>query len=281
MGASVLLGLLAAFFYGTANFAVRPACRGAGVFRTMLYGQWLATPFLTAAILARGLPHGSWRAWSVLVVTDLLLLIATGLVCQALSHGRIRVAAPIAASYGGVSALLSAAAGEPLGIPRWAAILLITAGCMAVAGQNADGRTAAKSGALPAAGAALLFGLTYWLQARLVIPELGTLAPVWSYYLLGSILMPIIARMWGIALIRPEPRTFAWIAATTFLATAAYLALSAGLATRFPVIVTVLSALSSALTVSLGQLILKERGTVRSWVGLAVITAGLILLRAA
>ena len=42
MGISISLGLLAALFYGTANFTVRPACQGAGIFRTMLYGQWLA-----------------------------------------------------------------------------------------------------------------------------------------------------------------------------------------------------------------------------------------------
>ena len=46
-------------------------------------------------------------------------------------------------------------------------------------------------------------------------------------------------------------------------------------------IVPVLSAFSSAITVLLGQVILKERGTVQGWMGLAAITAGLIVLRAA
>ena len=53
------------------------------------------------------------------------------------------------------------------------------------------------------------------------------------------------------------------------------------MATSFPVIVPVLSAFSSAITVLLGQVILKERGTVQGWMGLAAITAGLIVLRAA
>src|SRR6185437_14347168 len=115
MGISIFLGLLAALFYGAANFTVRPACRGAGIFRTMLYGQWLAAPFLTIAVVIRGVPSASLPTWFSLIASDLLLLAGTGLVCRALSRGRIKVAAPIAAAYGGVTALLAALAGDTLG----------------------------------------------------------------------------------------------------------------------------------------------------------------------
>lgn len=281
MSASIVFGLLAALFYGAANFTVRPACQGAGIFRTMLYGQWLAAPFLTIAVVRKGLPHASFGAWGALVLSDLLLLAATGLVCRALSRGRLKVAAPIAAAYGGVSAILSALSGEAMGMPGWTAIALITMGCM-LAAERGTGRAAERteSGALPAAAAALLFGLAYWLQARLVVPRLGTLAPVWSYYLLGALLMPLAAKIYGIPLKKPPPSAFAWIAATTALAVAAYLMLSEGLATAFPVLVPVLSAFSSAVTVLLGVLLLKERGTIQSWAGLAAVTAGLIVLKA-
>jgi len=283
MGISIFLGLLAALFYGAANFTVRPACQAAGIFRTMLYGQWLAIPFLTIAILLRGVPHASFGAWSVLIASDLLLLGGTGLVCHALSHGRIRVAAPIAASYGGVSALLSALAGASLDAPKWIAIALITIGCVLAAsrGKEAKGPRDTESGALAAAGAALLFGIAYWLQALWVIPRLGTLVPVWSYYVLGGVLMPLAARIYGLSLKMPKMGAFGWIAATTIFAVTGYLTLTTGLATSFPVIVPVLSAFSSAITVLLGQVILKERGTVQGWMGLAAITAGLIVLRAA
>lgn len=281
MSASVLLGSLAALLYGAANVTVRPACRGAGVFRTMLYGQWLAVPFLTIALLFHGIPHAALGTWSALILSDFLLLIATGLVCYALARGRLSVAAPLAASYGGVTALLSAFTGEQLGAQRWVAVALITAGAILVAGrERRDAQAAGTNGALPAAGAALLFGVAYWLQARLVIPATGSLTPVWSYYLLGAILMPSLGWMRGISIAYPSPPALAWIAATTILAVGAYLALSAGLGTHFPVIATVLSTLSSAITVVLGQLILKERGTIRGWAGLAAITAGLIVLRA-
>ena len=280
MGISIFLGLLAALFYGGANFTVRAACQGADIFRTMMYGQWLAAPFLTAVILIRGVPHASWGAWAVLVISDLLLLTGTVLVCRALSRGRIRVAAPIAASYGGVSAALAALAGDALGLPRWIAIALITLGCLLAAGRDARSREpGAESGAVPAAGAALLFGLAYWLQGRFVIPTLSTLAPVWSYYALGTVLMPLAAWIYDIPLRRPSSSAFGWIAATTALAVAGYLALTAGLATSFPVIVPVLSAFSGAITVLLGQLKLKECGTIWNWLGLAAVTSGLILLR--
>ncbi|HEX4370479.1 MAG TPA: hypothetical protein VH019_03955 [Rhizomicrobium sp.] len=283
MGISISLGLLAALLYGAANFTVRPACQGAGIFRTMLYGQWLAIPFLTIAALVRGIPHVSFGTWGVLIVSDLLLLGGTGLVCHALSRGRIRVAAPIAASYGGVSALLSALAGASLDAPKWIAIALITIGCVLAAGRGKGTGPSrdTESGAFPAAGAALLFGLAYWLQGRWVIPRLGTLAPVWSYYVLGGLLMPVAARIFGLSLKMPKAGALRWIAATTIFAVAAYLTLTTGLATSFPVIVPVLSAFSSAITVLLGQVILKERGTVQGWAGLAAITAGLIVLRAA
>src|SRR6185312_9089292 len=204
MGISIILGLLAAFLYGTANFTVRPACQAAGIFRTMLYGQWLAVPFLTFAILIRGLPHAPWATWGVLIASDLVLLAATGLVCRALSRGRIKVAAPIAASYGGVAALLSALTGEALAPSGWSAIALITLGCILAAGRDGETREpGTESGAFSAAGAALLFGLAYWLQGRFVIPQLGTLAPVWSYYVLGAMLMPLVARVCGISLKPP------------------------------------------------------------------------------
>jgi drug/metabolite transporter (DMT)-like permease len=280
MSASIFLGLLAALLYGVANVTVRRACRAAGIFRTMLYGQWLAAPFLTIALLLHGVPRAPLGIWGMLILTDLLLLIATGLVCRALAMGRLTVAAPLAASYGGVSALLSALAGEQLGVQKWIAIALITAGAVLVAGRERRDAPAAASGALPAAGAAVLFGVAFWLQARLVIPAMGSLTPVWSYYLLGAILMPLVARMRGISIARPAAGAITWIAATTALAVGAYLALSAGLATHFPVVATVLSALSSTVTVVLGQLILKERGTIQGWAGLAAITAGLIVLRA-
>lgn len=281
MGISIFLGLLAALFYGAANFMVRPACQGAGIFRTMLYGQWLAAPLLTIATLIRGIPHASWNVWGALIASDLLLLAGTGLVCQALSQGRIKVAAPIAASYGGVSALLSAFTGAMLGLPRWAAIILITLGCVLAAGRDAEAHESrTQTGAFPAAGAALLFGMAFWLQAWLVIPHLGSMVPVWSYYVLGSALMPVIARIYGISLKMPPRAAMGWITATTIFAVAAYLTLTAGLATSFAVIVPVLSAFSSAITVILGQIFLKERGSARSWLGLAAITAGLIVLRA-
>jgi drug/metabolite transporter (DMT)-like permease len=280
MGISIFLGLLAALFYGTANFTVRPACLGAGIFRTMLYGQWLAAPFLTIAILIRGVPHASLAVWAVLILSDLLILIATALVCRALSQGRMQVAAPIAASYGGVSAVLAALAGDALGLPRWTAIALITLGCVLAARRPQSRAAGAESGARPAAGAALLFGLAYWLQGRFVIPTLGTLVPVWSYYVLGAVLMPLAAWAYAIPLQKPSPSALGWIAATTMLAVAGYLALTAGLAMPFPVIVPVLSAFSSAITVLLGQVILRERGTVWSWLGLAAVIAGLTLLRA-
>jgi drug/metabolite transporter (DMT)-like permease len=280
MGISIVLGLLAALLYGAANVTVRPACQGAGVFRTMLYGQWLALPFLTIALWIKGVPRASFGAWGMLILSDLLILTATGLVCFALWRGRIKVAAPIAASYGGVSAILSALAGETLKPARWAAIALITLGCVLAAGQSERARAAgSQSGAFPAAGAALLFGLAYWLQGQMVIPALGTLVPVWSYYVLGGILMPLAARIFGISLEVPRAPTLGWIAATTFLAVGGYLALTTGLATSFPLIVPVLSALSSAVTVIIAQAFLKEQGTVRSWLGLTAITAGLVALR--
>jgi drug/metabolite transporter (DMT)-like permease len=279
MGASVLLGLAAAFFYGATNFVLRFACRGSGVFRTMLYGQWLAIPFFTLALFFHGLPRAPFRIWALLALADILLLSATALVCRAFERGRLAIAAPIAASYGGVTALLAGLAGMRLAPAQWGAIFLVMAGSALVAARRGP-RGSRESGALPAAGAALLFGVAYWLEATLVIPWTGTLATVWSYYLLGGLAMPLVAVSTRISIRPPSLSAFAWIAATTLFASAAYLTITAGLATDFPAIVAVLSALSSAVTVLLGQIILKENGTAKSWAGLATITAGLILLKA-
>lgn len=283
LGASIILGLLAALLYGAANFAVRPACERAGIFRTMLYGQWLAAPFLTLAILAHGVPQAPLRIWCALALSDLLLLAATGLVCRALSRG--------AHQHRSTNRRILWRRECPSFRPRRRSPRSFAvdrrridhAGCVLAAGRGEQAPDAQdrESGTVPAAGAALLFGMAYWVQGRQVTPTLGAWAPVWLLYpWWRTALMPLAARTRGISLEVPSPIAFGWIGATTVLAVAAYLALTAGLATAFPLIASVLSTLSSALTVVLGQAILKERGTTRSWRGLVAITAWLLMLRA-
>ncbi len=67
---SVLLGLLAALFYGTTDFLARYVARGTSAYRTMFYGQIaglvVLSVFLGVSLLGghSGLPHAPRSAWA-------------------------------------------------------------------------------------------------------------------------------------------------------------------------------------------------------------------------
>jgi hypothetical protein len=61
-------------------------------------------------------------AWIVQMCVNLLSFAATASLYRALTVGRLSVVAPVAATYGGVSALLRLLAGERFSVLGWSAL---------------------------------------------------------------------------------------------------------------------------------------------------------------
>ena len=278
---SIVFGFLSAVLYGITDFVARFASQNVGVLRTMLYAQWLAAVVLTAAVAFIGLPQAPSEAWLLLLVSDGLILCATAFLYRALAIGRLIVVAPVTAAYGGVTAVLSTLSGEQLSVSGFVALTLLLAGAILVArpvDAVSNEGSAKASGLVPALCAACLYGAGFWLQGRYAIPRVGSLAAVWSYYALGSFLIPLVGAVRGESLAPPRGRDTLWVLAAGVGAVSAYLALAAGQHAGSVAITTMLSSLASAVTVLLGLFFLRERVALPGWAGMTLIIIGLVLL---
>lgn len=281
MSAAILFGLVSAFMFGASDILARFAGRSVGVIRSLFYGHTAAGLILSGFVLYGGLPQAPAAAWIVQVCANLLSFAATACLYRALAVGRLSVVSPVAATYGGVSALLSLLSGESFSVLSWAGLATTFAGGLLAATprRRTEGTVHGASGAQLAAGAAVLYGVAFWLQGRYSVPRLGVLIPTWSYYSMGS----ATALLWGQASrLRwavPTPAQATLALSTTGLACVGSLALAAGQVTGQVAVATLLSALASAVTVLLARAVLKEDVPVHGWIGLILVIAGLVALR--
>ena len=280
MNAAITLGLLAALLYRTTDFAARFAVQKIGTLRTIFYGDIAAGLVLSGVIMWRGVPRKDVTTWLVAIASNLTGLAASACLLRAMAAGSLSIVSPIAATYGGVTALLSAASGEALHLAGWFGVALATTGGVAVAKQRQVSTIGFKghAGATFAAAAAGLYGISFWLLGQFVVPHLGVVTPTWTYYTLGG----SASLAFGISANRPlrlpSPPTLALVLATTMLSCAATLVLAFGEIIGDVAVVTVLSTLASVVTVFLACILLKEAIPISGWVGVTLIALGLGLI---
>jgi drug/metabolite transporter (DMT)-like permease len=280
MSMAAALGLLSALLYGATDLVTRFAGRRVGTLRGMFYGHCVAAPVLCAALVVYGVPSGPMQTWALLVLADLIGLAATAFLYRALTFGVVSVVSPVAGTYGGVTAVLSFLVGEHLGRIGAAGLLLTFIGGLIVATPQ-PARPASPSGRawLASAGAAaMLYGVSFWISGRYVIPVLGILVPSVVYYLLGIVSIPLFAWASRSRLSAPSVREVPFVLGATTLGCGGSLALAAAQSSGYVAVATVLSALASAVTVVLAWMILRERLPLYGWAGLAILTVGLVTL---
>lgn len=285
---AVGLGLLAAFLWGLADFLIRFAGRNVGVQRSMLYAQGLGAVSVGVWIACSTGIHSTLAkaplaAWLAAVGAAPIGLIGTLSVYQGLKVGKMGLVSPVAGAYGAVTALCSLLGGEPISLLGLAGLASTVAGTMLVAartGSEAAPRPdRAGSGLIWAATACLSFGLQFWIQGRFAVPSLGAVVPVGVYYVVATVLLAAAALVQ-----RPRLALSLSDAATVFgtgiVAVLGFVVLSAGLATGRVAAVSVLSSLQSTVAVALACLFLHERLSPHRWLGVALVTLGLALVRA-
>ena len=280
MNAAITLGLLAALLFGTTDFAARYAVKQTGTLRTIFYGDVAAAFIMSGIVMWRGVPRADLTTWLIAVASNLSGLAASACLLRAMATGTLGIVSPIAATYGGVTALLSAASGEALHLAGWIGVALTTAGGATVARphRGSKARLIDHTGAIFAAAAAVLYGISFWLLGQFVVPHLGAFVPTWSYYILGA----AASLAFGISMKRqlrlPSAPAVALVLGTTILGCGATLVLALGEITGHVAVVTVLSTLASVVTVFLARLFLKEAVPTSGWVGVTLIVVGLGLL---
>ncbi len=157
-------GLIAALAWGVSTVAAAWAARRAGTYMAVLVSQLAGAGFLgLLAIMMRpslaGL-HGLTLAG--LAGAGLLGLLGWLTYYKALQDGPVGVISAIAATYGGVAAVLAVLVlGERLGLSGGAGVILAVGGVVLAAARSSGGRAAgevARSGILLALGSAAAYG---------------------------------------------------------------------------------------------------------------------------
>lgn len=289
---AVVLGLVAAFGWGCTDVLTRFAGRATGAYNALFYGQlpalllislWLAVDATVASRIAAAPP----LAWGAALLCSPLIQAGTFAIFRGLMVGKVGIVAPVAASYGAITTILSALSGEALsgmtivGIAAsvvGVALAAIPARRSADAAERSSPASPHRAGIAWALTASLCFGIGFWLQGTYAVPALGELLPVWLYYVIGTVLMVALAAPTRQSLKPPPVGAMPAILGTGFLSFVGFAALSLGLGTGEVAVVTVMSSMASAVTTLLGRVLLHERLAPHQWVGITAIIAGLVLI---
>lgn len=288
MNAAVLLGLAAAVGYGITDYLSRIAGRAVGVWRSLFWGDLLAIIVMSLCFLPGAASlHITFAqhagAWVAAVASGVILLASAAALTKGLMTGSLPVVAPVAASYGAITALLSAAMGEALSNRAVLGIALTVIG-VCVVSIPAGGRVGFRahvraSGVGWGVAAALGYGVGFWLQGAFAVPALGAYVPAWLSYAIAVGLLALLHRPFGISLAFPLHGQRASVFATGLFSASGFIALTIGLLTGQVAIVVVLSTLASAVTVLMSSAIDGAHVAKHQWAALTVIIAGLILIR--
>jgi drug/metabolite transporter (DMT)-like permease len=287
MNAALWLGLVSALGYGITDYLASIAGRAVGIWRSIFYGDLAA--FLVLSVWLAGscrdacgfVPHPV--AWIAALGAGLVLFAAAALLTRGLTRGTLAVVAPVTASYGAIAALLSAATGERLSLEAGLGILVTACGVCLVSippgGRRAFRGHLHASGFGWAAGAAGCYGVGFWLQGVFAVPALGPFIPVWLSYGLAVVATAMLVPVIGARLTLPRRQQWGPVLGAGLCSAAANAALTIGQSSGRVAIVVVLSTLASAVTVLLSRL--RDRATIAAhqWLAMAVIIAGLILIK--
>lgn len=276
---AVVYGLLAALMWGVTDFMISVSGRSYGVHRAMLYAQSVGVVAIGLCMLlpiAQAPEPSSLVGWAAALLSAPIGVGATLALYQGLKVGKVSIVAPVTATFGAVTALLSLATGERLALSVLAGIGCVVAGAVLLGAQRRrSDEVSTTSGLRWALLASIGYGVQFWLQGRFAVPTLGSVLPVWLYYLTSTTLLlgavPLRRQALGLPM-----RGAAWVAGTGLVAVSGFLVLSLGMGTGEVAVVAVLASLQSGVTVYLAGIFHRERLAPRQWLGLIATVVGLM-----
>lgn len=278
------LGLLAACFWGLADFFAARVSRASGAYRTLFYAQLIGWSALSFLLLSQGrLPAATLEVWLLAGLLGLLNVVGSLAFYRALQVGIVSLVSPIASSFAAVTMVLALVEGERPGAIQLAGLALTLISVISI-GRLSAGRTT-RSEAIPSSSeglglavlAALCFGFAMWLFDW-TVPVMGTLWPTWIVRLVAMLLLGAFAPAFGQPLTLLTRSLWPMLLAIGLLDTGAFLVYSLAITMTFTSIVVVLSSLFSVFTVILAQLLLRERLSRAQWLALIGVFSGIGLI---
>ena len=287
----ILLGLLAALFWGISDFLVRYSARLIGAYRTLLFMQFtglvgLSIYLLVTGQLVRLIMSNSWQVWAWCVLVALLSTISSLALYRSFEIGVLMVVSPITGSYAIVTVVLSFLSGEHISQLHTIGIATVLLGAIGVAtvfGKSTEEGKKLRSGGLArgvvwAVVAALGFGIAFWVLGFHVTPLLGGIIPAWLTHLIAPCVLIFCAPLTGQSIRFPWGRIWWYLGIISVLDTAAFVTYSFGLTLDQIAVVSVLGSLYSAVTVILAWIFIREHLQWNQWLGIGVIFAGIVLV---
>jgi drug/metabolite transporter (DMT)-like permease len=291
----IVLGLLAALFWGGADFFVRFASKRVGSYRTLLFMQFFGLLGLGIFLLVSGqlqvvLVRNAWEIWLWALLAASLNTLSSLALYRAFEIGVVMIASPISACYSAVTALLAFASGERIGLVPLLGMGVVLLGVTVVAtplsAQEPEERAALalKSrgklppGVLLAILASIGYGIAFWMLGFKVTPALGPVVPIWIFRLFTPVVLTLCAPISRQRLTWPRGSVWWLLAVIGILDTIAYFAYTYGVTLSQVSLVSVLSSLYSAVTVLLAWIFIRERLQWSQWLGIGAILAGIALV---
>lgn len=286
----ILLGLLTALSWGSGDFIARLATHRIGALRCLLYMQLLGFLLLSLALpWLGGLGHladgSGWQPWAWGALAGVFNAFSSLALYRAFEVGKMAVVAPLSASYPALTLLLSWLGGDRLSHLRVAGIGLTLIGMMVVAGgEHVPGENGANGGGAPskntkglgsALGAAVGFGMLFWLLGIRVIPRVGATQTVWLIRLSSTVITVGIILLFKQPMRLPAGGVRGMALGMGLFDSGAFVLSNIGMQREQVAVISVLGSLYGAVTVGLAIIFLREHLSRWQWIGIATIFAGI------
>jgi drug/metabolite transporter (DMT)-like permease len=290
----ILLGLVTALCWGSADLFARFATRRIGTFRTMLYMQMCGFCLLTLAMPRLGgwghLFDGSgWQPWAWGILAGVLNTSSTLALYRSFEIGKMSIVAPLSASYPVLTILLSALTGERLTALRLFGLALTIVGVIVVARGEQTPNDAGPTDEQTQQGkkrlgvgwalfSAFCFGVMFWLLGLRVVPMLGSSPSVWLIRLTSVVATALVMLVARQSRALPQRRDTPLLLGVGLLDTGAYVFNNYGMLHEQTSVVSVLASLYGAVTVALAAMFLREKVSPSQWLGIVAIFIGIVLI---
>lgn len=282
----VMMGLVAALFWGGTDFLVGLNARAVGVKRAVFFGQALGFVLMSILLLLYPLyfikslsaPLVIWGAGLAAAIFTVAGALALS---KAFAVGKTAVVAPLITSYGVFTTALAWASGDVIVLSQFVGILICVIGVLLTSiHADADVKTNRRNKVSILFGlvAAILYGTSFWIQGKYALPILGPVTMLWLGYAVGLFALFFIVIKLNAGLKLPPRKNIGLLVIASLLNLGGFSAFSWGAINGSVSIVTVISTLSGGIAAILGCLFLKE--LLRGWqvLGVVLVLMGAIIL---